>query len=337
MLNDFGAHVLRLDPAREVDRLGRWLRQILARDLRRRGLVVGISGGVDSAVTAAIAARALSADRVFGVLMPDRHSDTSTLPLSREVAQQLGVASEHQDITQILEAVEFYTRYDVAVRLVVPEYGPGWQSKIVAGEVLSRTGFNYFDLVTQSPSGETRQVRLPLRAYLEIVAATNFKQRVRKMLEYYHADRLNYAVAGTPNRLEYDQGFYVKNGDGAADVKPIAHLYKTQVYQLAAYLDIPLAIRQRPSTTDTYSLAQGQDEFFFGLPYQQMDLCLYGRDHGIGAESVARSTGLTAEGVGRVWADIEAKRASTRYLQLPPLVDESLMESFDDQTAVKTL
>ena len=252
-IEDFGPDVLRLDPAAEVDRIGQWLRRSLARDLRRRGVLVGVSGGIDSAVTAFVAARALGAERVFALLMPDRHSDSSTLPLSRQVTEQLGVAHETQKITQILEAVEFYSRYDAAVRKVVPEYGREWQSKIVLGEVHSPAGYTYFNLVTRGPSGDTQRVRLPLKVYLEIVAATNFKQRIRKMLEYYHADRLHYAVAGTPNRLEYDQGFYVKNGDGAADVKPIAHLYKSQVYQLAEYLGVPAAIRERPPTTDTVS------------------------------------------------------------------------------------
>ena len=59
------------------------------------------------------------------------------------------------------------------------------------------------------------------------------KQRTRKQIEYYHTDQLNYAVPGTPNRLEYDPGFLVRNGDGAADSKPIAHLYKSRVYPLA--------------------------------------------------------------------------------------------------------
>ena len=330
LTNDFGPDALRLDSAGEVDRIGRWLRQTLSRDLRRRGLVVGISGGVDSAVTASIAARALGAERVLGLLMPEQCSDTSTLPLSRQVAEQLGVAYEYQDITKILEAVEFYSRYDAAVRHVVPEYGPGWRSKLVVGEVRSRTGFNYFNIVTRSPSGETRRDRLSLKAYLEIVAATNFKQRIRKMLEYYHADRLNYAVAGAPNRLEYDQGFYVKNGDGAADVKPIAHLYKSQVYQLAEHLDVPTAVRERPPATDTYSLAQGQDEFYFALPYQVMDLCLYGKNHAISAEKVALAGGLTVEQVRRVWADIEAKRSTTRYLRLSPLLAASVPETVDD-------
>ena len=322
----FGPETLKLDAAAEVDRIGRWLRHVLARDLRRRGLVVGMSAGIDSTVTAALCVRALGPDRVFGLLMPERHSDGSTLQLSREAAKTFSIAYEHQEITPILEALEFYERYNAAVRQVVPDYGPGWQSKIVAADVTSHSGFNFFTLVAQSQDGETRRERLPLKAYLEIVAATNFKQRIRKMLEYYHADRLNYAVAGTPNRLEYDQGFFVKNGDGSADVKPIAHLYKTQVYQLAEYLDVPAAIRKRPPTTDTYSLAQGQDEFYFALPYQLMDLCLYGTNHGVDADIVGDACGLTADQVQRVWADIATKRSTTRYLQLPPLVVEPISE-----------
>src|SRR5947207_2718078 len=125
-----------------------------------------------------------------------------------------------------------------------------------------------YSIVIMAPDGTETKHRLTPESYLGIVAATNFKQRVRKMLEYYHADRLNYVVSGTPNRLEYDQGFFVKLGDGTADVKPIAHLYKSQVYQLAEYLGIPEGVRSRPPTTDTYSLPQGQDEFYFSLPYQ---------------------------------------------------------------------
>jgi NAD+ synthase len=165
-----------------------------------------------------------------------------------------------------------------------------------------------------------------LNAYLNILAATNFKQRIRKMMEYYHADRLNYAVTGTPNRLEYDQGFFVKLGDGSADIKPIAHLYKTQVYQLAEYLGIPKEIRSRPPTTDTYSLAQGQDEFYFSLPYDKMDLCLYGKNNGFSPADIASSVGLPTDQVQRVFQDIDAKRLATRYLHMPPILIESVKE-----------
>ncbi len=317
---------LAFDVAAEVERIVARLREILSHDLKRRGLVVGLSGGIDSSVTAALAVRAFGPARVFGLLMPERQSDEETLELSRSVATALGTEYIHEDISGILEAVGFYRRYDDAVREVAPQFGRGWKSKIVIQGGGDATGFNFFELVVQDPSGEVTRQRLPLKAYLGIVAATNFKQRIRKMLEYYHADRLNFAVAGTPNRLEYDQGFFVKNGDGAADVKPIAHLYKSQVYEMAAYLQIPEKVRRRPPTTDTYSLAQGQDEFYFLVPYPQMDFCLYGKNHGIGLEETARVSGLTPELVQRVWVDIERKRAATRYHHLAPVLVGSVPE-----------
>jgi NAD+ synthase len=177
-----------------------------------------------------------------------------------------------------------------------------------------------FSVVVESPDGERSQTRLSAGAYRAVVAATSFKQRTRKMLEYYHADRLDYAVVGTPNRLEYDQGFFVKNGDGAADVKPIAHLYKTQVYALAEHLGVPDEIRSRPPTTDTYSLPQSQEEFYFSVPYQVLDLCLYALNHGVPAAGVADAAGLSEEDVERVFKDIESKRRATSPLQEPPLL-----------------
>jgi NAD+ synthase len=316
----FHSDQLKIDAAKEVDSIGNFLRVALARTLRRRGIVVGISGGIDSAVTAALAVRALGPERVFCLLMPERESSPDTLALSRGLAQHLGTRFEIEDITQTLEAVGFYRRYRDAVRKVVPEYGEGWGSKMVATTSGDQRGFTFFSLVVANPAGETRTVRLPIEVYLEIVATTNFKQRCRKLLEYHYADRWNFAVAGTPNLLEYDQGFFVKNGDGAADIKPIAHLYKTQVYQLAEYLGIPTEIRQRPPTTDTYSLAQGQDEFYFALPYREMDLCLYGLNHGIPASQVARAAGITEAQVTNAWANIQQKRSTVHYLHLPPLV-----------------
>ena len=322
----FSIDVLKLDPEKEVERICSRVRELLAKKLKRRGLVVGLSGGIDSSVTAALAAKALGPERVIALLMPERHSADETLRLSRVVADHIGVESVHEDISGILKALGFYRRYNAAVQSVIPEYGQSWKSKIVIPNVFETKGFSLFFVVAQSPDGREIKKRLPLKAYLEIVAATNFKQRTRKMLEYYHADRLNYGVAGTPNRLEYDQGFFVKLGDGAADVKPIAHLYKTQVYQLAEYLEMPDEIIKRPPTTDTYSLPQGQDEFYFSLPYDQMDLCLYAKNNGVAVEAVADVLGLKAEQIQRVYDDIDQKRKTTRYLHLPALLIEDINE-----------
>ena len=308
---------LEIDCEEETRRIAAEMRRLLT-VFRRRGFVVALSGGIDSSVTAALCVQAVGKERVFGLHMPDRDSSCDTLSLSQSVSSHFGFESVVEDITPILEAAGCYSRQEAAVKKVIPEFGKGWKFKIALKNVLENKGYSFFNVIAQTPDGALRKERLPLEAYLGIVAATNFKQRVRKMMEYYQADRLNYAVTGTPNRLEYDQGFFVKLGDGAADVKPIAHLYKTQVYQMADYLGVPEQVRRRAPTTDTYSLAQGQDEFFFSVPYQTMDLCLFGKNNGIGPEVVAEKAGLNQSQVERIYRDIDTKRASTRYLHLAP-------------------
>ncbi|HEX5829599.1 MAG TPA: NAD(+) synthase [Gemmatimonadaceae bacterium] len=309
---------LSLDPADTTARLTASLSDIVLHRLRKRGAVVGLSGGVDSSVVAALCARAFGPRRVLGLLMPERESDGDSLALGRQVAEHFGITSIVEDVTPILDGAGCYQRRDAAIRRLIPAFGPGWRSKVALPSLLEGSRYRIFSVVAQAPTGERVTARVTPEAYLELVAATNFKQRARKMVEYFHADRLNYAVIGTPNRLEYDQGFFVKNGDGAADVKPIAHLYKTQVYQLAEYLGVPEAIRGRPPTTDTYSLPQTQEEFYFSLPYAQMDACLYARNSGVPADEVARALGLRVEQVERVFQDIDDKRRATRPLHLPP-------------------
>ncbi|MCD6043439.1 MAG: synthetase [Burkholderiales bacterium] len=312
--------VLALDAAAEAERIARSLRETVLGRLRRRGAVLGLSGGVDSSVVAALCVRAFGPQRVLGLLMPERDSSPDALRLGRMAAASLGIEAIVEDIAPALEALGCYRRQGDAIRTLVPQYGEGWKCKLVLPSILEAERLNVTRLTVQSPQGEISSVRLTPSAYLQIVAATNYKQRVRKMTEYYHADRLGYAVAGTPNRLEYDQGFFVKQGDGAADVKPIAHLYKTQVYALAAHLGVPGEIRSRPPTTDTFSMPQTQEEFYFALPYDRMDLCLYAHDHGIAAEQVAGALELAPEQVERVFRDIQAKRRATQYLHFPPLL-----------------
>ena len=318
----FGPQSLRIDAEFETAKVTASLTSYLARS-KRRGVIVALSGGIDSSTVAALCVAALGKDRVFGLHMPERESSSDTITLSRQVANALGIDSALEEITPILEATGCYQRRDDAIRKVCPDYGPGYKSKIVLPSVIDSDSFRLYSIIIMAPDGTRTKHRLTSDAYLGIVAATNFKQRVRKMLEYYHADRLNYVVSGTPNRLEYDQGFFVKLGDGAADLKPIAHLYKSQVYALAEYLGVPEEIRSRRPTTDTYSLPQSQEEFYFSLPYEAMDLCLYGKNQGVPVEDIAAATGLTSEQVHRVFRDIDQKRKTTQYLQLgPELADE---------------
>ena len=314
----FSAASLRLDAEAEIERICAWIRETVLKDLRKRGVVLGLSGGIDSSVTAALCARALGPSRVTGIFMPEHDSDPESLRLGRALAAATGVETVLEDIGPALAAAGCYTRRDGFIRQIVPEFGEGWGCKVVLENALSNRGYNISWLVVASPTGEQSRHRMPLDVYLGMIAAANMKQRTRKQIEYYHGDRLNYAVAGTPNRLEYDQGFFVKNGDGAADFKPIAHLYKTQVYQLAEALGVPEEIRRRPPTTDTWSLPQGQDEYYFSLPYDRMDICLFGLDHGVSSDAVADAAGLTPEQVDAVWRNIASKRKVAEYLHAAP-------------------
>lgn len=311
--------VLDLDYEAEANHIAARLRETTARQLHRRGLVVAISGGIDSSVSCALAVRALGPDRVFTLILPEQDSSDDSAVRATLLAQHLGVRTETVDIAPALAAIGCYTARDAAVRNALPEYGDGWKFKIVI-DGGSEGRINRFRLIAQSPDGAHHERDLALADYLTIVAATNFKQRIRKTLEYFHADRLNYGVVGTPNRVEYDQGFFVKNGDGSADVKPIAHLYKSQVYGMARHLGLPDRVCAAIPTTDTYSLSQGQDEFYFALPYKQMDLALWALNHGRPASELAAALGVSETQAQAVYDDIQNKRRTTRYLHQPPVL-----------------
>ncbi len=317
--------ILDFDKDKEIEKITARLRDILRKDLKRRGLVVAISGGIDSSVSSALCVKAMGSEKVYGLLLPETDSSSETFEKGKAMVETLGIAYEVHNIAPTLETLGCYKWRDDAIKTVFPEYGDGWKNKItIAGGVEGQ--FNHFMLVVQRPDGEVLQERLGLKEYLQIVAATNYKQRVRKTIEYFHADRLNYAVVGTPNRLEHDQGFFVKNGDGSADVKPIAHLYKTQVYALARHLGLPEMVCNARPTTDTYSMPQGQDEFYFALPYEQMDIALWSLNHDVAAGELAAFLGITEKQAKFIYNDIEAKRRTTRYLHAKGVLVEAVPE-----------
>jgi NAD+ synthase len=317
--NTLSWQALDLDLEAEAERICTRMRAATAQVMRKRGLVVAVSGGIDSSTCLGLAVRALGPDRVLALIMPERDSSDDSAVRAKELIGHLGVQYLEQDIAPALDAIGCYRWRDEAVRRAIPEFGPDWSMKIViSGGIEGRV--NTFHIVALAPDGRKFDQRLGLQDYLQIVAATNFKQRVRKTLEYFHADRLNYAVVGTPNRLEYDQGFFVKNGDGSADVKPIAHLYKSQVYAMAAHLGLPPRVVAAIPTTDTYSLPQGQDEFYFALPYREMDLALWALNHALPASALSAALNIPESRATAIYADIENKRRTTKYLHQQPIL-----------------
>ena len=318
------APLLEFDQTGTIETATAGIRSQVQGVLKRRGAVVAVSGGIDSSVCLALCARAFGPTNTFALILPDRHSSPESERLGVLLSKAFGVRSATISIDAVLDAAGTYKSQLEAIRMVFPEATEQWSYKIVMPSILEGARLNLPRLVVRTPAGEERSERLSAPAYLQLVAATNFKQRTRTMMAYYHADRLNYAVCGTPNRLEYDQGFFVKGGDGLADFKPIAHLYKTQVFALARSLGVPDEIVTRTPTTDTFSLPQTQEEFYFSVPYQTMDICLFALNNGVSRTETAKASGLTSDQVGRVWDDIRAKRRTTRPLHLMGLTLENV-------------
>jgi NAD+ synthase len=317
----FNQNILEIDAKAEIDRIVQTLRDCVVKVMHKRGAVLGVSGGVDSSLTLALCVRAFSSEHVTALLLPDKDSNPASEVLARQVAKHLGIEPILENITPTLEGFGCYSRRDVAIRRVFPEYNAaaGYKAKIVLpANILNENTLNVFSLTIITPSGEEKTQRLAASDYLQIEAASNFKQRTRMSMIYYYAERQNYAVIGTANRDELEQGFFVKYGDGGVDIQPIAHLYKTQVYQLAKYLDILEEVLQRIPTTDTYSALQTQEEFFFRLPFATLDLLCYAKEHTIPLAEVSAVLGLTEEQIKRVYDDLDQKERTTQYLRMPP-------------------
>ncbi|MHB8134462.1 MAG: NAD(+) synthase [Anaerolineaceae bacterium] len=310
-------HSLQLDPSKEVERITTWLLDSIHHIFRKRGVVVGISGGVDSSVVLALCVRAFGNKNVLGLLLPESESSPESSELALLLANKYQVETLTENISTTLTGSACYERRDEAIRTFMPEFGKDWKSKItLPGSLLDDETLNVFYLTAIDPNGNEYRKRIPPKAFSQIVAASNFKQRTRMAMLYYHAERLNYAVVGTANKNEHELGFFVKHGDGGVDLQPILHLFKSQVYQLARYLEIPDEIRSRTPTSDTYSAGSSQEEFFFRLPFEILDTIWFGMEHNIPVKDIANKLNISIEQVNRVITDITQKKKNTEYLRL---------------------
>ncbi|NDP27147.1 MAG: NAD(+) synthase [Flavobacterium sp.] len=306
-----------------VDSICTKLKDDVIHVLRRKGGVVGISGGIDSSVTLALAVRAFGADNLIGVMLPEKDSSPESRMLAQKLADKFGVKTVVEDISAALQGFQCYSRRDEAVKRVIPAFNPQTDKmKIgIPTEIIEKNLPPIFHVTVIYSDGTHENKRLPVNEYLQIVAASNFKQRCRMSMLYYYAETLHYAVLGTPNKHEVEQGFFVKYGDGGADVMPIGDLYKTQVYQLAHYLGVPEEIIRRTPTTDTYSAEQTQEEFFYQLPFEQMDLLWYGWENGYEPLDVAQVLGFPEDLVAKNFRNFERKQKTTEYLRNSPIRD----------------
>ena len=316
----FSKDSINIDTEKDLARLKEKLKDDVVHKLKKRGAVVGISGGIDSSVVLALCVETFGPNKVLGVMMPEQDSNPDSRELATTLANKFGVAYVVEDMTQAVDGFGCYRRRNEAIKTIFPEFNDSYKAKIVLpANILEKDTLNIFQLTIIAPDGKEKAERLPLKEYLQIVAASNFKQRSRMSTLYYHAESRNWAVVGTGNKNEHELGFFVKYGDGGADVKPIAHLFKTQVFQLGEHLGMPDEIQNRVPTTDTYSAEQTQEEFFFRLPFDILDTIWFGWEKGVPAADIANALDLKPEQVDNVIHDIKRKIAATEYLRMNPL------------------
>jgi len=318
----FTKEIIKLDNVQEtIDKIVAKLKRDVGRTLKRRGGIVGISGGIDSSVTLALAVKAFGAKNVLGVMLPEKDSSGDSKDFAIKLANKFGIDVVEENISKALDGFGCYQRRDEAVERIIPEFNP-LTDKMKIGipeEFLNSKLPPVFYVTVIFADGTQKSERLPMNEYLQIVAASNFKQRSRMSMLYYHAEARHYAVIGTPNKHEVQQGFFVKYGDGGADVMPIGNLYKTQVYELARALEVPNEIIDRTPTTDTYTAEQTQEEFFYQMPFEMMDLLWYGWENGYSAAQVALGLDKEELEIARIFKNFERKQKTTEYLRMAPI------------------
>ncbi|MBN2012983.1 NAD(+) synthase [candidate division KSB1 bacterium] len=316
----FSKDLIKIDPRIETEKIVAKLLDDVGNKLRKRGAVVGVSGGIDSSLVLALCVTAFGNERVLAIGMPEKDSSPENFIVTQKLIDKFKPNFTIEDLTAAQYGFKTYERRDEAIKKVFPEYDLGYKVKIgIPNNLLEKKSLNVFHVTIIAPDGAEKSARLPINEYLQIVAASNFKQRSRMCMLYYHAERLNYAVIGTGNKNEHALGFFVKYGDGGADVKPIAHLFKSQVYQLAEYLEVPEEIRRRTPTTDTYSAEQTQEEFFFRMPYHTLDLIWAAWEQGCSSADIAAGLDINVDQVDFIIKDIQQKQSTTNYLRMEPL------------------
>jgi len=319
----FSMSILDIDTSQEVSRISDFIRKMTFKNFKRKGAVIGLSGGLDSAVVAEICVLALGKERVLGLILPEKESNPISSEYARKQAKKLGIESTTVDITENLKSLKVYQRRNKVIKRIFPEFDESFVFHITLPQNLLETDrFNYHYITIEDRKGKRQKKRISGADWLEISACQNMKQRIRMIQLYYYAEKNNYLVAGTTNKTETAQGFYVKFGDGGVDIEPIAHLYKTQVYQLSRALGVINEIIERPPSPDTYSLPVTDKEFYFCLDYEILDLLLYAYEKNVPLDNLLEILGLKEQQVQRAFKDFKGKERATWHLrEMPPGLD----------------
>ena len=315
---NFNLDVLKIDPVQELDKLSEFIiGQVNA--FRKKGVIVGLSGGIDSACIAAVAVHTMGKEKVIGLVLPESESNPISSEYAIKHAQALGIEHRQINITSTVDSIVKYKWRDEFIQKLIPEYKPGYKYNIILPtDLLERAAFSFYRLQVQMPDGELKSKRLNLDEFLTITSFANIKIRARMLHLYAEAERRNLLVAGTTNRTEFILGDFCKYGDGGTDIEPFTHLYKNQIYQLSDYLKVIPEIIDRQPSPDTFSLPVSDQEFFFRIAFDKLYHLLYAWEHEVPANETAKVLDLSEDAVGRAYKDFASKYRATAHLRELP-------------------
>ena len=315
----FDLDVLKIDPLQEVEKLSKFIVNQVNFIFRRKGIIVGLSGGIDSACMASIAAHAMGNEKVFGLVLPEKESNPISKEFAIKHAQTLGINFKEIEITSTIDSVVSYSWRDKFIQKLIPEYQPGYKYNItLPTDLLERAAYSFYNLQVQMPDGEIKKKRLNLAEFHTVTSFANIKIRSRMLHLYSQAESRNLVVAGTTNRTEFILGDFCKYGDGGTDIEPLSYLYKDQIYQLSEYLKMIPEIMNRQPSPDTFSLPVSDQEFFFRIPFDKLDYLLYAWEHRISTDETAKVLHLSLDAVERAFKDFTGKNKATAHLRTTP-------------------
>ncbi len=262
------------------------------------GVLLGLSGGLDSSTVAYLCVEALGKDKVVGLILPERDSSPKNIDDALNLAKSLDIPHQKIDISPIIRdlgAYDLISHDEASDRTFIERLMNG--RRIIGGkDSLSHN--------VSSTIGPRSSVSSQIFSF-HALALT--KLRTRMMVLYFHATIKNYLVVGTTDRSEFSIGVYDRYGDGADDITILRHLYKTQIKQLAKHIGIPDHIVNKPSSGDLGGMSL-PNEVFIGLSYRKLDDILCGINSGVADDVIASKSGVQPDIVESV--RIAMKRAS---------------------------
>ena len=305
-----------VNPQQTIDDICDFICKEISEGFKKSGAVIGLSGGIDSAVTANLCKNALGEEKVLGIILPEKESDFESEIHARKFAENLNIRTETVDITQILETFGVYEKKENIIKEKFPNFNSNCKYRMVVPSNIENVGIPFLEILDEN--NVLHKLKVSSSDFLTITAATSIKHRVRMTMLYFFAEKNNYAVIGTTNKSEYLQGYFVKYGDGGSDIEPIVNLYKSQVYQLGKILKVPKEIISKDASPDVWSFSTSDKEFFYSIPYDLVDLILYAREKKLSNKEIQENSNLSVEEIEKlVHLQNQKERKSQHMREIP--------------------